>query len=299
LKNFGLFCFCSFLVGITNAALQQIRFAAMECVELKKATSAASAVLLSGVGAAFIGPELAVWGRDITAVEYQGSFWLVSMCSVAAALVLSVYSPAELRENDAAVVARPLSQMLQTPAFVLAVASGAVAYVVMTFIMTGTPISMHNHFGHSLVDTKWVIQSHIAAMFLPSLLSPWLVKLFGLRGMMMMGLTCYGVTIIVGNIDTSVMGFWTQLVLLGIGWNFLFVAGTAMLSSCYLPGEQYKAQSFNDGVVFSIQALASLSAGWVMSVASWQSTLLICLLPVIFMIAILLWNQRTTKFSLG
>jgi MFS family permease len=80
------------------------------------------------------------------------------------------------------------------------------------------------------------------------------------------------------------MGYWSQLVMLGIGWNFLFIAGTSLLPRTYLPGEQYKAQAFNDSIVFSTQAMASLSAGWAISVSSWQTMLLICLLPIAVMI---------------
>ena len=158
----------------------------------------------------------------------------------------------------------------------------------MSFVMTGTPISMHNHFGHSLSDTKWVIQSHIAAMFLPSLITPWLFRLFGIRGLMTIGLACYGLTIIVGLIDSSVMGFWLQLVILGIGWNFLFISGTTLLPRTYLKGEKFKAQAFNDSVVFSTQAIASLSAGWAISTTSWQAMLLVCLMPIGFMLVTLL-----------
>ena len=154
--------------------------------------------------------------------------------------------------------------------------------------MTGTPISMHNHFGHSLEDTKWVIQSHIAAMFLPSLFTPWLFRLFGIRGLMSVGLACYGLTIIIGLIDSSVMGFWSQLVILGIGWNFLFISGTTLLPRTYLKGDKFTAQGFNDSVVFSTQAIASLSAVWAISSTSWQAMLLACLIPIGLMLIILL-----------
>ena len=134
--------------------------------------------------------------------------------------------------------------------------------MVMSFVMTATPISMHLHHGHSLEDTKWVLQSHIAAMFLPSLFTPWLFRLIKIRGLMLAGLACYCATIVIGLVDASVLGFWGQLVMLGIGWNFLFVSGTALLPMAYQPGEEYRAQALNDTVIFSSQAAASLGAGW-------------------------------------
>ncbi len=295
--SFSLFCLCALFIGVTNAALQQIRFAAMECVDPGKAATAASMVMLGGVLAAVVGPEMAVLGKNYTEVAYQGSFWLVAILMLLAALILSLFSPAKQLASKAEGVARPVREIMQNPAFCLAVASAAIGYVVMTFVMTCTPISMHNHHGHSLMDTKWVIQCHIAAMFLPSLISPWLFRWLGIRGMMISGLICYAITITVGMFDTSVNGFWFQLVMLGIGWNFLFVSGTALLPSTYLPGEQYRAQSFNDSTVFSIQALASLSAGWAISSTSWQVILLLCLIPVGLLLLTLLWSQRAKPVS--
>ena len=92
--------------------------------------------------------------------------------------------------------------------------------------------------------------------------------------------------------DVSVLGFWGQLVMLGIGWNFLFISGTALLPTAHREGEQFRAQALNDSVVFSTQALASLSAGWAVSTLDWQAILLLCLLPIIAMIAALLWHRR-------
>ncbi|MEE8059511.1 MAG: MFS transporter [Pseudomonadales bacterium] len=295
IKSFALFCSCSVLMGFTNAALQQIRFAAMECVALEQAPTAVSVIMCGGIVAAMLGPELGVLGRHLSAVDYQGSFWLVAICTVVAAVLLSLFTPDRQLTSTMKSSSRSVSELLKNPAFCMAVVSAAVGYVVMSFVMTGTPISMHHHHGHSLMDTKWVIQCHIVAMFLPSLISPWLFRLMSIRGMMIIGLVCYGVTVIIGLYDTSVMGFWSQLVLLGIGWNFLFVAGTALLPSTYLEGEQFKAQAFNDSAVFSSQAVAALSAGWAMSATSWETMLLICLIPIGFMIFMLIWSGLSKK----
>jgi hypothetical protein len=151
---------------------------------------------------------------------------------------------------------------------------------------------MHLHHGHSLEDTKWVIQSHIAAMYLPSLLTAWLFRVLAIRGLMIAGLACYALTVVIGLYDVSVMGFWGQLVMLGIGWNFLFISGTALLPTAYNEGEQYRAQALNDSVVFGTQAIASLSAGWAISAVSWQVVLLLCLLPMGIMTSLLFWHRQ-------
>ena len=101
------------------------------------------------------------------------------------------------------------------------------------------------------------------------------------------GLGCYTATIVIGLVDESVLGFWGQLVMLGIGWNFLFLSGTALLPSAFEAGEQYRAQALNDGVMFSAQAIASLSAGWAVNAISWHNVLLLCLAPMVVMAVLL------------
>jgi hypothetical protein len=250
--------------------------------------------MCSGIFAAFLGPEMALWGQNLSSTEYRGSFWLGASCFlIGATLLLLFYQPTPLQRSEThSTTARPLLQMLGNRTLVLAIASGAVAYVVMSFVMTATPISMHLHHGHSMADTKFVIQSHIAAMFLPSLFTAWLFRILGIRGLMLTGLACYIGTITIGLIDASVMGFWGQLVMLGIGWNFLFIAGTTLLPTAYREGEQFRAQAVNDTVVFGSQAIAALTAGWALSLISWQQLLLLCLIPMAVMVGTLLWHRE-------
>ena len=297
LKSFSLFCLTSLVMGSCNAAILQTRFAGMESVAVEHSATAASMVMAGGIIAAFVGPELAVMGISITAVDYQGSFLLGAVCIALGALLLSPFKPSTMVDVATATSRTTLTALLSNPSFCLALASGAVAYIIMSFVMTGTPISMHYFHGHSLLDTKWVIQSHIAAMFLPSFIAPILFKLLNIRGMMLLGLLCYGATILIGFSDTSVSGFWIQLVLLGVGWNFLFVAGTSLLPSTHKEDDRFKAQAINDFTVFSLQAVAALSAGWVINLITWQQMLLGCLPPMLIMLGILLWERSKNTAS--
>ena len=296
LNSFTLFCISALALGSCNAAILQTRFAAMESVDVQYSSTAASMVMASGIIAAFVGPELAVLGRQLTPVDYQGSFLLAAVCIFIAALLLSsLYKPTTMATQTVSKSQTTTADLMRNPAFCLALASGAIAYVIMSFVMTGTPISMHHFHGHSLMDTKWVIQSHIAAMFLPSFIAPLLFRYLNIRGMMLLGLACYCATIAIGFSDTTVNGFWLQLVLLGIGWNFLFVAGTALLPTTHSENDRFKAQAVNDFTVFSFQAVAALSAGWAINLITWQQMLLGCLLPIGLMTGILLWERATTN----
>lgn len=290
LQSFTLFCLAALILGSCNGAILQTRFAAMESVPAEHSATAASMVMAGGIIAAFVGPELAVIGLYMTSVDYQGSFILGAAAVALAMLILGLYNPGVSAEETGERSQTPALRLLANPSFCLALASGSAAYIIMSFVMTGTPISMHHVFGHSLIDTKWVIQSHIAAMFLPSFIAPLLFKFISIRGMMMLGLACYGATVLVGISDTSVDGFWLQLVLLGVGWNFLFVAGTSLLPSTHPAQDRFKAQAINDFTVFSLQAVAALSAGWVINLVSWQQILLGCLVPMAIMLTLLLWE---------
>ena len=290
LQSFIMFCLTSVLLGTTNTALLQTRFIAMESVAIEHSATAASVVMAGGIIAAFVGPELAVMGSNLTQVGYQGSFLLAAACIGTAATVLSLFEPPKITATTIENTPASAATLLRNPSFCLVLASGVSAYVIMSFVMTGTPISMHHFHAHSLSDTKWVIQSHIAAMFLPSFVAPLLFRHFKIRGMMILGLVCYCAAIVIGFSDTSVSGFWLQLVLLGVGWNFLFVAGTSLLPSTHLHNDRFKAQAINDFTVFSFQAVAALSAGWAINLISWQQMLLSCLIPICLMVAVLIWE---------
>ena len=294
-QSFTLFCIAAVLLGATNAALQQTRFAAMESVAPEHGPTAASLMMCGGILAAIIGPELAVAGAHLTAVDYQGSYWLAAATVLLAAGLLTFYKPTATVTKQQTTTASSSLDIIRNPTFILALSSGAIAFVVMSFVMTGTPISMHHTYDHSLNDTKWVIQSHITAMFLPSLIAPLLFKKLGIRGMMVAGLACYCATIAIGYFDVSVKGFWMQLVLLGVGWNFLFVSGTALLPRTYEERDKFKGQAINDLTVFTFQALASLSAGWALGLINWQQMLLICLLPIALMLVLLLVEAKVSR----
>ena len=291
MQSFSLFCIASFLFGLCNASILQTRFAAMESVGVDHSATAASMVMAGGIIAAYIGPEIAVAGQQLTDVDYQGSFLLGAACIILAALILSLAKPSSMGAATKTKSNTSTLALIRKPSFCLALASGSVAYIIMSFVMTGTPISMHHFHGHSLIDTKWVIQSHIAAMFLPSFIAPILFKYLSIRGMMLVGLTCYCATIAIGLADVSVNGFWIQLVLLGIGWNFLFVSGTSLLPSTHREDERFKAQGVNDFAIFSFQAVAALSAGWAIYLLSWQQILLGCFIPIGLMLGILIWER--------
>lgn len=279
LESFGFLLGSCFCLGVASAFGQQFRFAALESVkDPSDFGPALSAFMTGGLLAAYLGPEIGALGRDLVESPhgFAGSFVLLGCVILTAALVFSFFKERRSVEESVEVPTRSLGRIVRSKVFLVAVSTAALSYVVMSFIMTATPITMHEVCGFSLDDTKRVIQGHIIAMFLPSVFSGWLMKRFGKGKLMLAGVVAYGVVIVVGMRGQELVHFWGALILLGVGWNFLFASGTALLPSAYEPSERYKAQAANDFTVFGCQAVASLSAGWFLYSFGWGTLLLAC-----------------------
>lgn len=296
LDSFAVFCLAAFAMGWAGATGHQYRFAALELVPAEVAPKATSALLLGGILAAFIGPELAVAGRFLMPTEFAGSFILLVGSYAVGLATIFFYRELPMPEAAGQAAGRPMREILRSPMLLLAIAAAALGYGVMTFLMTATPISMHKHAGHSLEATKYVIQSHITAMYLPALIYAWLVGKIGYRGMLWAGIGVYLLTLAVAAWNTQFIHFWLAMVLLGVGWNFLFLSGTNMLPSGYRPAERFRVQSVNDFLVFSAQAVASLASGWVLYRSGWEGVIWVCTVPVAIFVLVL-WLARKRRFS--
>ncbi|MBT8070384.1 MAG: MFS transporter [Gammaproteobacteria bacterium] len=273
LRSFSLFCVAALSLGWSAAAGHQYRFAAMESVPLELAPKATSVLLLGGILAAAIGPEIAVRGQNLLTIEFAGSYLLLAGVYLVGIFIVSFYRESGGANDPHSMQGRPLKQIMRSPLIILAIAASAVGYGVMSFVMTSAPISMHEHAGHGMQATKWVLQSHILAMYLPSLVYPWLFSKLGFKGMMWSGVAAYIACLLIGSINTEFIHYWLTMVILGVGWNFLFLSGTNLLRYGYSNEERFKVQSFNDFLVFSIQGLASLSSGWFLFHWGWQSVI--------------------------
>lgn len=293
ISSFYLFCFSTFLFGATYSCVMQFRFASMESVRADQIPKAASMVLIGGIAAAFLGPEIAVFGKDLFKVEFAGSFVLLAGLFIIAMLFLTGFRNPISQESIEKEAQRPLKEIFKQRTFWVAILSATIGYAVMSFIMTATPVSMHVMEGHSLEHTKWVIQSHIIAMFLPSLITAWIIKKIGISKMMIVGLAAYIICIAIAFAGKDLGNYWISLILLGIGWNFLFIGATTILPQCYNPSERFKVQAVNDFVIFGTQAVASLSAGWFIFAVGWEILLLINIPFILFLLVVILrWKEK-------
>jgi len=296
-KNFYLFCLACFFIGCGMSFTHQYRFAAAESVDKSFIPKALSIIMLAAIFSALLGPNIANFNKDlIDGHLYVGSYLSLAVLTSVPIIFLSFYTPKMEPMNVYEYKGRSYFELISQPRFLQAVASAAFAYAVMSFLMTATPINMYIMENYSLDKTGIVIQLHIVSMFLPSLITGNLLKKFGHSIIIYVGVGFYALTILLSFLEASFFNYILALVFLGIGWNFLYLSGTGLLVLSYKEEERFKAQGFNDVLVFSIQALASLSAGYMLSITNWKTMNLIAI-PFLVLIIILSIRADLSKVS--
>ena len=296
IQSFSIYCVANFFLGMGMAFTHQYRFAAAESVSKDKVPRAISIILLGGIVSAFIGPSVANFSKDLFSNHmYIGSYLSLAALTFLPTIFLLFYKNTSKIELSFKYSGRSYLELVSQPRFLQAVISSAFGYAIMTFLMTGTPLSMHVIDGISLNKTSIVIQIHVACMFLPSLIAGNLVKKIGHSKMMYVGVGLYCITVVISLFDQSFLNYMLALVFLGFGWNFLFISGTSLLVLTYKEEEKYRAQGFNDFVVYSVHALGSLSAGVLIVLTNWKIMNLICIPLIIVIILITLRADLLTK----
>ncbi len=283
-----ILCFGAMFLGSYQAFALYYRFAASEVADEAFRPRAISFVMTGGIVAAFLGPALARWGEPLLPAPYAGSFLLLAALSLAATLlVFNVRVPAPvIGAADAA--RRPLLQIVRQPTYLVALFGAATGQGVMVLAMTASPIAIMAHH-HTLADASQAIQFHVLGMFLPSFFTGALIARFGVLRVMFAGvglLTCHVMLALSG---TALPHFISALTFLGVGWNFLFIGGTHLLTGAYTPSERGRAQAANDLAVVGVGLVSSLSAGALLATFGWH-TMNMMLLPWLGLCAAaLLW----------
>ena len=280
INSFIIFSFSCFLLGTGMAFIHQYRFAAAETVEKDKAPKAVSMLLLAGIVSAFIGITLANKTKDLISDHvYVGSYIALACLTIMPAIFLSFYKNSKItnKNNSTYSNVRTYKEFVSDPKFLQAMVAATFGYVVMAFLMTATPISMHYVHKLSVDKVGLVIQFHVLGMFLPSLFTGNLIKRFGFSNIMYTGVFFYALTISLSLFEPTFINYFASLIFLGIGWNFLYISGTSLLVTTYNEQEKFKAQGFNDLIVFSATAIGSLSAGILISLLSWKIVNFMCI----------------------
>ena len=294
-ESFAGVCAASAVLGANQAFVHQYRFAAAENVAPDRVSHAVSLLLLVSLVSAFVGPELGRHGRDwVDGAPFAGAFLALTGLHLLAALLLLVYREevASGQETGGDTAERPLGRILVQPVYVVSVAAAAIAFAVMSMMMTAAPIAMHARHGHSLDITAWAIEGHILGMYLPSLFSGHLIVRFGAYGIMTAGVVLLAAASATAMVGDSAAHFMVALVALGVGWNFLFTAGSTLVTTTYRHSERFKAQGLNDLIVFGSMATLTLAAGVLLEFVDWRGLLWCILPPLVLMMALILLLPR-------
>jgi len=287
--NFWLLCSGTLVLGVYFAAGQYYRFAAADAVPVEFKSKAISLVLAGGIIGGFMGPETSKLTKDLVADHIYGGAYLslIGFALLAITLLRWIDIP-PLSAEERGAVGRPFAAIAQQPAFLVAVLSGMVGYGVMNLLMTGTPLAMVAC-QHPFGDAAFVIQWHIVAMFAPSFVTGTLIQRFGLITVMIAGVVLNIVCVAVALAGVEVMNFWLAMVLLGVGWNFMYVGATALLTECYAPAERAKVQGANDAAIFLTMVMSSASSGALFTYQGWQTMNIIAVPFLLLAGAAMVW----------
>lgn len=290
--NFTGFVLGVVMVGIFNGFGVYYRFAAVDVSVEGYKTRAISLVMAGGVLAAIMGPNLANWSQGLLQPQFVGSY-LVLMGVYLIAFTTLGFLRVPAMEQRLESVGRPLAQIAAQPMYLTAMISAALGYGIMVLVMTATPLQMHHH--HiQYSDIALVVEWHVLGMFAPSFIVPWLIRRIGLPRLLLLGVLNNGLAVWLNLYSDGLWHYWLAMTLLGVGWNFLFVGGTTLLTETYNESEKARAQAMNDFVVFTTVTISSLSAGWLLHNVGWRAVNLgvIPLLGIILLIIVLMIRQR-------
>jgi len=267
--NFWLLCLGTLIMGMYNASGQYYRFAAVDVASAAFKSKAISLVMAGGLVGGILGPQTSKLTKDILPAEFMGSYLvLIGFCVVALILqrMMDIPRMTEAEQKDQG---RPLAEIARQPAFIVAVLSGMIGYGVMNLLMAATPLAMKSC-AHPFSDAAFVIQWHVIAMFAPSFFTGTLIKRFGVRTILLTGVLLSLSCVAIALSGVEVMHFWIALMLIGVGWNFMYLGGTTLLTETHTPAEKAKVQGANDMAIFITMAISSVSSGWLFSARGWE-----------------------------
>ncbi|MDJ0517570.1 MAG: MFS transporter [Trichodesmium sp. MO_231.B1] len=290
--SFSLFCLAILLFGVFNGFAGFYRFAAIDAATDGFRHQAVSLVVGGGVIAAFLGPGLATWSKDwFTSVTFAGSLVsIIGLQLIAAFLLLWIDIPL-LSKAERQETGRPLTVIMQQPVFIIAVLNSVCGYGVMILVMTATPLAMVAY-SHSFEAAASVMQWHVLGMFGPSFVTGFIIAKFGRINIILWGVMLNLLCIVINLQGNSITNFTVALLMLGIGWNFMFVGSTTFLTEAYTPAEKAKTQAIQDFIMFGFVTLATFFSGRLLHSFSWQTVNYVAFPPLMVTLAVTLWLRK-------
>jgi MFS family permease len=269
--QFWLLCLGMMVMGIYTAFGKYYRFAAADAVAPDFRAKAISLTLAGGIVGGIVGPEMAKHTTAASPAEpYLWPYISLAFVCVLAVLFLTRLDIPKLSALERKESGRPLSEIMVQPTFIVAALAGALSYGIMNLMMTSTPLAMRAH-DHPFKDAAFVLQWHLIGMYGPSFFTGHLINRFGVLNIIMAGIVLLLGCVAVALSGTTLLNFWTALFVLGIGWNFMYVGGSALLTEAHTPAERAKTQAANDFLVFVTMAISSMSSGMLLHQGGWHT----------------------------
>ena len=298
--SFTLLLTATFLSGIYNAFGQYYRFAAADAAPPDWKSRAISLTLAGGIFGGFIGPAVGRFTRDLVAPQFLASYAALAVFALASFVIAAGLSFPDLSSEERHGTGRPLAVILRQPAVVVAVLAAAVGYGVMNLLMSVTPLAMDLCCHHPFADATFVLQWHVIGMFAPSFFTGGLIRRVGVLNVLLAGAVLMFICVAIAMSGVTLMHFWWALTLLGVGWNFLYIGGTMLLTEAHRPAEKAKVQGVNDSLVFAVMVSSSLTSGVVVTGSGGWAMLTRLTVPFLTLMALatsILWIRERRRIA--
>lgn len=269
--SFWLLCAGMMVLGMYTAFGKYYRFAAADAATVDFRAKAISLTLAGGIVGGIVGPEMTKHSANLFPGQvYMGSYLSLSVVCLLAMLLLTRLDIPRLSEHDRKDSGRPLREIMRQPVFMVAALAAMLSYGIMNLFMTSTPLAMRAH-DHHFNDAAFVLQWHMIGMYGPSFFTGALIQRFGTLNIIFTGIALLFICIVSALIGTELLNFWLALFLLGVGWNFMYVGGSALLTECHTPAERAKTQAANDFLIFLTMTVSSASSGLLLHQSGWHA----------------------------
>jgi len=271
IASFWLLCAGMTVLGMYTAFGKYYRFAAADAAQVGFRAKAISLTLAGGIVGGIFGPEMAKRTTELFGDHvYLGSYLSLILVCLLATLLLTRLDIPRLSEQERRDSGRPLGEIMRQPVFIVAALASMFSYGIMNLFMTSTPLAMRAH-DHPFNDAAFVLQWHMIGMYGPSFFTGSLIQRFGVLTIIVAGIVLLFICILAALAGTDLLNFWVALFLLGVGWNFMYVGGSALLTECHTPAERAKTQAANDFMVFVTMAISSASSGLLLNKSGWHA----------------------------
>ncbi|HQY27363.1 MAG TPA: MFS transporter [Burkholderiaceae bacterium] len=301
LGSLALLCAATFVCGLYNAFGASLRFAAADVADAYRPdfkARAISLVLTGGIAGGVIGPEISKWSREWLPAQFAGTYLTLVGFAFASLLLAQLLRLPAATKSDGGGIARPLAEILRQPACWVAIVCAALSYGVMNLLMVATPLAMQVC-SHPYASAALVIEWHVIGMFAPGLVTGSLIGRFGVLPIIVVGCLLMLGCVAIALSGVELMHFVAALILLGVGWNFMYTGATALLTSAYRSAEKNKVQGFMDLCVFTTMITSSASSGALLFVNGWSILNLLSLPFVLLVLGAVIWLAGRNGWALG